>query len=321
MKPLFSIIIPVRIETDYLKETLTQLKKQIFKNYELIVVTDKLSNTPNPASKRNIGAKIAKGQYVAFLDDDSYPDKFWLQNALTIFNKHPEISALGGPNLTPQSDSSPQKASGLVWSSWLGSGGAGHYRNSIQPSRYVTDYPSVNLIVRKTDFDQVGGFKQNHWPGEDTLLCRDLIDKLHKKILYHSTCVVYHHRRSIIIPHLQQIKRYALHRGYFAKKYPENSRLIGYFLPSLFVSYLLFLPIFYKSIYSIPLIIYLVILIATGINFIIKKNNVYTSFLATISIPITHVYYGIYFIIGFFSSNLNFQPHNVNTKKHTYLGG
>jgi len=318
--PIFSIIIPVRRETEYLRETLSYLKKQSFKDYEILVITDKISGSASPAIKRNLGAKKAKGNYLAFLDDDSYPSRNWLKNASKLFSKN--ITALCGPCLTPPGDNLYQKASGLVWSSLLGSGGAGTYRNSVQPSRFVDDFPSVNLIVKKSDFLKVKGFNTHHWPGEDTILCSNLVYQLHKKILYHPKIIVYHHRRSVILPHLQQITRYALHRGNFAKLYPKTSFLPGYLAPSLFVAYLLLFPLLFsllKTYYFLPIFIYLTILLLTFLTFIKNRNNFYTSFLAVLTIPITHIYYGILFIIGFFSKPLDFVPHK-NDKKG-YIGG
>ena len=180
-KPLFSIIIPIRVETDYLKETKKNLSEQSFKSFELLVITDKISHTSNPAQKRNLGAKLAKGKYLAFLDDDSYPKSNWLSNAKKLFEMNPDLAAVCGPCLTPPLDNSRRQASGLVWASFMGSGGAGNYRNNISHPRFVDDFPSVNLIVKKNSFNKVGGFNTHHWPGEDTLLCLDLVYKLHQK--------------------------------------------------------------------------------------------------------------------------------------------
>jgi len=303
----FSIIIPIRKKNKFLTQTLSHLKNQTFKNFEILVITDKISKTANPAQKRNLGAKMAKGKYLAFLDDDSYPDKNWLKNALKVFNTNTNLSAVCGPCLTPPNNNIKQIASGLVWSSWLGSGAAGRYRNSIQKQRFVDDYPTVNLIVKKSDFNKVKGFDTHHWPGEDTVLCLNLTKKLNKKILYHPNIVVYHHRREIFNSHLAQIKRYALHRGFFAKKFPQTSLRLGYFLPSLFLVYLLSLPFSTVAFDAIPLISYLLLLFLTFLSFL-KKNGLLASILGTITIPTTHIYYGIYFIIGLLKKTLSFTP-------------
>jgi len=316
--PLFSIIIPVRHPTAYLRETLSQLRHQSLKKFEILVITDKISKNPHPALKRNLGAKLARGRFLAFLDDDSYPDQHWLNNAQKIFRSSPQISAVCGPCLTPPSDDVFKQASGLVWSSRLGSGGAGVYRNSISPRRFVDDFPSVNLIVRKTDFWKIGGFKTRYWPGEDTLLCLDLTKKLKKKIAYDPSIIVYHHRRSVVLPHLQQITRYAIHRGQFAKKFPATSRRLGYFIPSLFLVYLCSLPLTH---FFFPVFIYLLFLILTFFTFILHRQNVLSSLLAIITIPLTHLYYGLLFLIGFFRSDIQFLPHQTDKITGNYVGG
>lgn len=316
-KIFFSIIIPVRSENEYLKETIKYLKKQTYKHFEILVITDKISKKPDPSLKRNIGAKLSKGDYLCFLDDDSYPDKNWLKNIYKQIKIHPKIASFCGPCLTPPKDNIYQQASGLFWSSFLGSGGAGRFRNNPEPPRFVDDYPSVNLTVNKEIFQKLGGFNSKYWPGEDTILCLDLINN-HQKIYYHPSILVYHHRRSVILPHLKQISRYALHRGLFVRKFPKNSLKIGYFMPSLFLIYLLSLP-FHQ--FYLPLFLYICLLFLTLINFIINNYNLLLSFLTTITIPITHLYYALLFLIGFLKFDLEFKPHQVDKKTGKYVGG
>ena len=56
-----------------------------------------------------------------------------------------------------------------------------------------------------------------------------------KKIVYDPDAAVFHHRRELFGPHLKQIRNYAFNRGLFARRFPETSRKIAYFIPSLFV--------------------------------------------------------------------------------------
>lgn len=324
-KPLFSIIIPVRQINPYLRETLDKLKKQSIKNFEILVITDKISSSTNPSEKRNLGAQKSKGEYLVFFDDDSFPSINYFKNAQKLVKKFPEFAGFCGPCLTPPKDNIYKQASGLVWSSWLGSGGAGVYRNSKRTPRFIDDYPSVNLIVKKTDFIKAGGFNNKYWPGEDTVLCLNLTKKLNLKIYYHPTISVYHHRRSVVVPHLQQITRYAIQRGFFAKKFPQTSFRIGYFLPSFFVFYLILLTINYFTIsYNLlffPLYLYLSILILTFIKLVLKTKNFFLSVISTLTIPITHIYYGILFLHGLFKKKVHFKAHQINHKNGHYIGG
>jgi len=324
-QPLFSIIIPVRQMNPYLKETIVRLKKQTTKNFETLIITDQISGSANPSQKRNLGAQKAKGDYLVFFDDDSFPTKNYFKNAQKLIQKHRDFAGFSGPCLTPTQDNIYKQASGLVWSSWLGSGGAGIYRNSKQSARFVDDYPSVNLIIKKTDFFKAGQFNQDYWPGEDTVLCLNLTKKLNLKIYYHPSLTVYHHRRSVLIHHLQQITRYAIQRGFFAKKFPQTSFRIGYLLPSFFIFYLILLIINYLTfnyyLLYIPLYLYLSILLITFLGFFLKTKKIYLSLIAALTIPATHIYYGILFLYGLSKKQAKFKAHQVNSKNGHYIGG
>jgi len=149
---LFSIIIPVRKINPYLRETLSHLKAQSLKNFEILVIDDKVSGSANHSQKRNLGAKKARGTYLVFFDDASFPSLNYFKNAAKLVKKHPDYAAFCGPCLAPKKDNLFQQASGLVWSSYLGSGGAGTYRNRISSARFVDDYPSVNLNCQENRF-------------------------------------------------------------------------------------------------------------------------------------------------------------------------
>lgn len=335
-KIIASIIIPVRTITPYLRETVRHLKRQTVGNFEILVITDKKEELDGvkifpslelgPAFKRNLGAEKAKGEILAFLDDDSYPKDNWLENALKIFSESAKITGVCGPTLTPSMDNVFQKASGWVLASWLGAGGAGVYRNRVMGRREVDDFPSVNLLIRKKDFEKIGGFDINHWPGEDTKLCLDLAG-LEKKIIYDPAVVVYHHRRPVFLAHLKQISRYALRRGFFAKKFPQTSFRIGYFLPSIFLAGLFLGPIlaalspFFLIIYLSSVVIYLVLLLFSGIEVFSRERNLFLALLVMLAILLTHLVYGFLFPIGFLKKDLGVIPHRIDKKKKIYLGG
>ena len=101
--------------------------------------------------------------------------------------------------------------------------------------RDVDDYPSCNLLVRADVLRAINGYRTDFWPGEDTLLCEDIVYGQGKRLVYDPWAIVYHHRRRLFGPHLRQLGRYAFHRGYFVKKSPKTSFKLSYFIPSLFV--------------------------------------------------------------------------------------
>lgn len=279
---MISVIIPCKSTKNLCPELLPALKSQSLKPLEILIITDKIC-PKSPAEKRDYASKKAVGSVLAFIDSDAYPSKNWLKNA----SKHLSslsLAAVCGPGLTPPNNSRDQKISGLVWSSFVGAGPY-TYRNRRQPKRLVDDYPSFNLIVKKKDFQAVGGFKTQSWPGEDTKLCLDLTSKLNKKILYHPDILVYHHRRPIFLSHLTQISRYGFQRGRFVRLFPQTSLRPSYFL---FPLWLVTLPITWP--------IYLIIILITGLY--------HRSLRLTQALFLTHLTYALFFIKGLLSTSL-----------------
>lgn len=308
-----SIIIPVKGFNQNLNECIEECLELDHPDYEITILPDSSMELPyngvriiptglkGPSEKRNLGIKEAKGEIIAFLDDDTFPSRDWLKKAERNF-ENGNIAAVGGPAVTPENDGSLEKISGDIYCSLLG-GGVYRYRYIPQEKRLVDDFPSCNFIVRKSVLEEIGGFKTKFWPGEDTAICLEITKDLGKKIVYDPEVLIYHHRRRLFIPHLKQISNYALHRGYFAKRFPETSLRMSYFLPTIFVLGLLFgwllgfvHPLFYK-IYSLAILTYLFAALLSGL----KSRSPLLFFSGLI---LTHLCYGIWFLKGLFSRRL-----------------
>jgi len=247
--PVASIIIPFQRVTTYLQETLDRIGLLETQSFEVILLPDIAiseeevgarsypcqiiaTGRVSPAVKRDTGAKASSGELLAFIDDDAYPAADWLEKALPHFQDE-GIAAVAGPQITPPTDGFWQQVSGATFLSPLNGKAVCRYW-PCNKRFFVEDWPSVNLIVRKDYFQAVDGFDNNYWPGEDTKLCLDLVEKLKKKIIYEPGARVYHHRRPGFLKHMKQVGNYGLHRGFFAKRFPRTSLKVSYFLPTCF---------------------------------------------------------------------------------------
>lgn len=315
-----SVILVGRQVNDYLKECLTHLKKIRYYDFEVIIVLDEAVNINfgnmqdvfkiiasgpvGPGEKRNIAAAQAKGEILAFIDDDAYPDAHWLRSAANIFEEKKDLYAIGGPGVTPPDVPFEEMLSGKIMESYLASGGTS-YRHRQAEEREVDDWPTMNLFVRKSAFDAVGGFNVNFWPGEDTKLCLDLIKMYKKKFLYSPEPLVYHHRRKLFKDHLKQISRYGKHRGWFARVFPKNSRKFAYFIPALFVLGLVFgfiFSIFFPFLmysYVLTIFVYLTMVFTEAQRVSIDTKDFRSFKYIFFGFILTNVYYGYNFISGF----------------------
>lgn len=310
--PLVSVIIACPRASSVLEECLDGLARQTYTNFEVLVLPDEAESTleghPNwrviltgkvrPAEKRNKGLAAAKGEIVAFIDDDAYPECHWLEYGIREFGD-PTVGAVGGPGVTPPNDSFLAKLGGRVYDNPLISGNYRYRYRAGGICRDVDDYPSCNLFVRKNLLDTIKGYRTDFWPGEDTLLCKDILET-GARIFYSPWVIVYHHRRALFAAHLRQLGRYAFHRGYFVKRYSSNSRHFSYFIPSFFVLYLIllalsaaFLPCAALCAASVPLALYAALAAVTTFSL-----NPLVWLLTFVGVVVTHLTYGVRFVQG-----------------------
>lgn len=309
-----SVVIPVKKVNGYVREAVA-LVTEHFPGCEMLVVPDHddgvelagativpSSPVTAPGQKRDMAASLCGGDILAFLDDDAYPDPQWLAAALPHFDDD-SVAAVGGPGVTPPSNDIRQRASGWILASALGSG-PHTYRFRPGPGRDVDDFPSMNLLVRKSAFEAVGGFESHYWPGEDTELCRKLVYGLGKRIVYEPGAVVYHHRRRVFTAHLRQHAQYGLHRGHFARRFPGNSRRLVYAMPGALIVGLT-AGLVVALLYPMALYVYLAVvgsyvvgLALTGAWVWYHERSLRLAALTATGIAATHIVYGASYIRG-----------------------
>jgi glycosyltransferase involved in cell wall biosynthesis len=328
----FSIIIPIRKINDYLKESVEKIKELEYKDFEVWIITDEEdsydfgdarfkiipSGNVGPAEKRNLGAQKSTGEILAFLDDDAYPRKEWLNIANDSFKK-PEVYALAGSTLTPESATFLERLSGKILESPFIAGPSMFRYKPGASRRIIDDSPTVNMFVRKDAFLSVGGFMTDFWPGEDTKLCLDLTKKYGVGFPYEPDLIVYHHRRELLVPHLKQISRYGRQRGQFAKVFPGNSPVFPYFFPSLLVIGLFLGPVLWK-IYFFVVRLYLNILLYEFVIKSFEQESLLAGYYVSLGMFLTHIVYGYNFIIGYIKRP-SLKLRKIDSKTGNYIGG
>lgn len=310
----YSFIIPVKAINDYIRESVPKILRIARDDYEIIVYPDRKNREEwpktkqiatghcGPATKRSRAIDEAKGEILVFIDDDAYPAPDFLDRLDKNFS-NPKILAVGGPAVTPPDDSFWQKVSGAVFLSRLSGGNPERYV-SLGKKRLVKDWPSVNFSIRRETFKELNGFCSEFWPGEDTKLCLDLIKKNPKGILYDPQLIAFHHRRTGLLKHLKQVAGYGLHRGFFAKKYPETSFKPRYFVPTLFLGFIIFGGLFglwnekFLPLYFLGWLAYAVALLLALID-ILKYEKLTIALHALYYIFLTHLVYGWNFFRGY----------------------
>lgn len=206
-QPTFSVIIPVKEIGAYsIDEGLPGLNKLEYSYFEVLLLpnasteNDKIllkkypwlriiptDDITRPAQKRNIGTRASKGDIIAFIDDDAYPSTQWLKKAACLFQEK-KVEAVCGPGVLPEKTNEWEQIFDLLLKSPIGSGGYS-YRFTPEKERYVDDFPSMNLLIKKEIFLELGGFDNDYWPGEDSKLCEELVYKKKGKIFLSPRCV------------------------------------------------------------------------------------------------------------------------------------
>ena len=328
-EPFFiSVVIACPGPSPYLTECLNAMVHQTYPHFEVIVLPDhptELGPYPfelrvhptgktRPAEKRNEGIRMAKGEIVAFLDDDAFPVPNWLEQAVKYFTL-PDVAGVGGPGVTPPGDPFMGQAGGRVYANRFVSG---NYRYRYQGDRVradIDDFPSCNLFVRADVLKTIKGYRTDFWPGEDTILCADIVLGQKKRIVYDPWAQVYHHRRPLFGPHLRQIGRYALHRGHFAKRFPATSLRLSYLIPTFFVAGLAIGAVlacvhpWFRIAYFAALAFYGAVTLASAVSL----RHPCLGLVTWLGVMATHLVYGFRFAQGLLSRHM---PCEVATFDH-----
>ena len=184
----FSVIIPTRDRPQELAACLESLAEQNYPRdqFEVIVVDDasrlpldpvvarfrerltltllKQSRSAGPGAARNYGAACAKGEFLAFTDDDCTPAADWLQRLATRFASTPG-HLIGGRVINALTNNpystTTQVIVDVIYDYYDPQQGRAHF------------FPTNNFALAADRFQGLGGFDEN-WPvvaAEDREFC------------------------------------------------------------------------------------------------------------------------------------------------------
>ena len=228
MKPTVSVIVPTKNGKDSIERCLISIKNQSYSNVEIIVVdNNSKDNTrliaqkyakvfrygPERSSQRNYGAKVAKGNYLFFIDVDMELPIKLIENCVKTIGK---LDAL------------------RVEDNGIGIGFLGKcqaFEKSLYSGDRVVVYPR---FVKKSVYLDVGGMDENLVFNEDLDLNERLKSKkckigyIYDKINHYSN-----------VSFLEIIKKYFYYgvtsRQYFRKNKKQGTSLYAYYYPLLYL--------------------------------------------------------------------------------------
>lgn len=155
-----------------------------------------LTETRQGASfARNTGAAFAKSPLLCFMDDDAIAEKEYLERIVNFFPSHSDAAGLGGRIIPKYIPEEPEWMSHFV-SSLVGNFDYSDHRTVFKEGKYPLE---SNMIVRKEDFNAIGGFNVELPGVKGTLRIggegKDFFYRLQasgKKIYYDPDVIVHH---------------------------------------------------------------------------------------------------------------------------------
>jgi glycosyltransferase involved in cell wall biosynthesis len=184
-----SVVVVTHNRPEDVKETVTSLLNQSFEPAEIILVDDtsdppvnlnidseklkivRFDNEVGLSNARNCGISLARGEYVAFIDDDAIASKHWLEKIWEYTNKGFDI--LGGPIKPLYEAPPPDWWDDEILGSYAGIG-----------NTYTKQIWGTNMVFRQEIFRKIGKFRPDLGRNKGKLLSheeRDLIEQATKR--------------------------------------------------------------------------------------------------------------------------------------------
>ncbi|MCQ3937554.1 MAG: glycosyltransferase family 2 protein [Chloroflexi bacterium] len=185
--PEVSVILVTWNSRDTLSQCLEDLSRQVFKGYELIIVDngsgdtaglnlnelsrifdlriERLTSNLGFAAANNIGARLARGKWLALLNADAFPEPDWLESLLRAARQNPDCTAFSSRQIQYHSPGLLDGAgdayhiSGLAWRN-------GH---NLPADKYGLEQKEIfspcaaAALYSREEFLNLGGFDEDYF--------------------------------------------------------------------------------------------------------------------------------------------------------------
>lgn len=252
--PRISIVVAAYNSRSTVSKCLKSLSQLDHPSYEVIIVDDGSTDGTaelcesfqdvnvlrlprgGPSKARNFGIRAARGPIVAFTDADCVVERCWLKELEKGFTG-PEVAGVGGDQVSPIDECETGKR---IQDFLRTIGFVSSYMKTDAVFREIDHNASCNSAYRREILEQVEGFDETQFPGEDLEL--DLkIRRLGYKLIYNPAAVVGHYRPGTYRGFARMMKRYGAGEWHLVKKHGLFRPLD--FEPFVFAFGLVFFPL------------------------------------------------------------------------------
>ena len=181
--PLVSILILFWNSEKHLPECLKKLSIQTFNDFEIVIVNngssqegwgelaseklriEHLDKNLGFAVANNIGARLARGNWIALLNADAFPEPDWLENLLKAAERHPDYSAFSSRQIqynSPHLLDGAGDAYHISGLAWRNSYNLLADRHGLEEREIFSPCAAAALYSRE-EFLSVGGFDEDYF--------------------------------------------------------------------------------------------------------------------------------------------------------------
>ncbi len=294
MLPRISVVIPVKPGGEV--RALSGIARATYPEelFEVLVAYGR-----QPSVQRNMAAREARGDILYFLDDDSQVAPDFLERVAQHYRDE-RVAAVGGPSLTPDSDSALQRAIGIAFASKVGGGGVRNRYRKAGSARFSSDSELIlcNLSFRREVFLAHEGLDERLYPNEEN----ELMDRLQQEghlLVHDPELAVVRSQRPTYRAYVKQMYGYGRGRG-------EQTLISGKvkpvsLAPSLFLIYALLVPFLQSAIFALPLLGYLLVVLVASLKGALDGRDAALFPRLLIVYPTLHLVYGAGVLRGLIS--------------------